>query len=109
MDKMKIQSQQSNMSTTSQYGNMSTNLMKNRVGVMSPQQNNELKGSYKRVSLSGDDDAGYIPVSCLNSFTHDWAIKVRCTKKYAMRSWNNAKGTGELFNADLIDRGECQI
>lgn len=26
-----------------------------------------------------------------------------------MRSWNNAKGQGDLFNCDLIDRGDCQI
>lgn len=107
MDKMKLQSQQTNISSSSQFGNISTNLNKNRVEHQEP--SHELKGSYKRVSLSGDDDAGFIPVSCLNTFTHDWAIKVRVTKKYAMRSWNNPKGQGDLFNVDLIDRGDCQI
>ena len=77
---------------------MSSNLMQNRVSHPtrpSLDKNNavtEISGSYKRVSLSGDDDAGYIPVSCLNTFTHDWAIKVRMVKKYPMKSWNNARG-----------------
>lgn len=70
---------------------------------------NELGASFKRVSLSGDDDGGYIPISCLNTFTHDWAVKVRVTKKYPMKSWNNARGQGELFSCDLIDRSDCQI
>lgn len=69
----------------------------------------ELGNSFKRVSLSCDDDAGYIPISCLNSFSHDWALKVRVTRKYPKREWNNARGQGLLFNCDFIDRSDCQI
>lgn len=109
---------------SSNFGNMSNNLLKNRVShVGNPQSTNlkpenpsdknemanELGNSFRRVSLAGDDDGGYIPISCLNTFTHDWALKVRVTRKYPMRQWNNARSQGELFSCDLIDRSDCQI
>lgn len=109
----------------SDYAGQSTNLMKNRVVHQGQAQSNQKPGlddfkkgdqmaqvlgdSFKRVSLSGDEDAGYIPLSCLNTFTPDWAIKVRLAKKYPMKSWNNARGTGELFSCELIDRSDCLI
>lgn len=54
-------------------------------------------------------DKGYLPVKALNTFSSDWAIKVRVTKKYPLKTWNNAKGSGELFNIDLIDMDGTQI
>jgi hypothetical protein len=45
----------------------------------------------------------YMPVSCLNTFTQDWVIKVKITKKYDLKQWKNAKGSGTLLNLDLID------
>lgn len=46
---------------------------------------------------------GYLPVKALNTFSNDWAIKVRVTRKHPIKSWKNAAGEGELFNVDLID------
>jgi replication factor A1 len=45
----------------------------------------------------------YTPVKVLNQFSTDWRIKVRVTKKYDIKKWNNARGTGELFTVDLVD------
>ena len=51
----------------------------------------------------------YTPVKVLNQFTSDWRIKVRVTKKYDVKKWNNAGGTGELFTIDLVDAEGTQI
>jgi replication factor A1 len=40
----------------------------------------------------------------LNTYTQEWVIKAKITKKYPMRTWNNAKGSGTLLNMDLVDR-----
>lgn len=42
-------------------------------------------------------------------FFLDWKIKARVTKKREKRSWTNARGTGTLFNVDLIDKEGTQI
>jgi hypothetical protein len=47
------------------------------------------------------EDQMFMPVSCLNTFTQDWIIKVKINKKNELRHWNNAKGTGMLLNLDL--------
>ena len=53
-----------------------------------------------------EDERDYVPVNCLNTFMRDWAIKVKVTKKYDMRRWNNARGSGTLLNVDLMDVGK---
>ena len=40
---------------------------------------------------------------------HDWVIKVKVVKKYPIKNWTNAKGTGCLCNVDLMDRENGQI
>ena len=50
-----------------------------------------------------------MPVSCLNTFTQDWVIKVKVCKKYDLKHWNNARGTGTLLNVDLMDKSSGQI
>jgi hypothetical protein len=45
-----------------------------------------------------------MPVSCINTFTQDWAIKVKIIKKYALKEWKNMKGAGTLLTVDLMDR-----
>lgn len=98
------------MSTTSQFLNQQNNLREKKVSA--PYQNDDVNKSvpsHKKLSLSNDDDAGYIPISCLNTFTQDWAIKARVCRKYPVKHWNNARGQGSLFKIDLVDRGDCQI
>ena len=34
---------------------------------------------------------------------------MRVVKKYDTKTWNNAKGTGELFNIDMMDIDGTQI
>ena len=50
-----------------------------------------------------------MPVSCLNTFTQDWIIKVKITKKYQVRQWKNARGEGTILNLDLMDKENTQI
>lgn len=38
----------------------------------------------------------------LNSFIHDWTIRVKVITK-ASREWSNANGSGTLMNVDLMD------
>ena len=56
-----------------------------------------------------EDENDYVPVNCLNTFMRDWAIKVKVTKKYDIRTWNNARGSVTLLNVDLMDKGKNQI
>ena len=46
----------------------------------------------------------FMPVSCLNTFTQDWIIKVKIIKKCDLKNWSNARGTGMLLNLDLMDK-----
>ena len=46
----------------------------------------------------------YMPIKALNQFSNDWKIKARVVKKGELRNWKNARGEGQLFNVDLIDR-----
>lgn len=51
----------------------------------------------------------FMPIKAINTFNMDWRIKARVVKKGAMRTYNNAKGPGKLFNIDLVDRDNTQI
>jgi hypothetical protein len=44
-----------------------------------------------------------MPLSCMNTFTQDWVIKVKVNKK-VFKTYNNAKGPGQLLNVDLMDK-----
>lgn len=51
----------------------------------------------------------YIPIMALNQYSTDWRIKARIIKKGDMRTWNNAKGQGNLFSIDMMDAEGTQI
>jgi len=34
----------------------------------------------------------------------NWRVKLRCTKKSDIRTWDNEKGSGSLVNVDFCDR-----
>ena len=86
----------------------STNLDQRRVMPPSINGFSNNASEKKRPSLA-NDDAGFMPVSCLNTFTQDWVIKVKVVKKYELKHWNNARGTGTLLNIDLMDKSNGQI
>jgi hypothetical protein len=50
----------------------------------------------------------YTPIKVLNTYTHDWKIKVRVLKK-SKRSWSNMKGSGLVMTVDLVDSEGTQI
>jgi len=43
------------------------------------------------------------PLSALSTFSKDFTIVVRCSKKNTMKTYNNAKGPGNLFSFLVID------
>lgn len=49
------------------------------------------------------------PINSLNPYNNNWAIKARVTRKDVMKTWNNARGTGQLFGFDLLDNSGAQI
>jgi len=51
----------------------------------------------------------YTPIKTLNTFTFDWKIKARVTKKHQKRPWKNAKSEGYVFNIELMDSDGTQI
>ncbi|KAL3678223.1 hypothetical protein R1sor_021179 [Riccia sorocarpa] len=49
------------------------------------------------------------PLVSLNPYESIWTIKVRVTSKGPMRSFSNARGSGNLFNVELTDEEGTQI
>ncbi|KAH1028515.1 replication protein A 70 kDa DNA-binding subunit [Dendroctonus ponderosae] len=43
------------------------------------------------------------PISSLSPYQSKWVIKARVINKGEIRKWENAKGSGQLFNFDLAD------
>lgn len=43
------------------------------------------------------------PIESLNPFQDKWTIRARVTSKPSIRTWNNSKGEGRVFNVDLVD------
>ena len=51
----------------------------------------------------------YQPVASLNPYGSRWTIKVRVTNKGDVKTFNNARGPGKLFSADLLDEQGGEI
>ena len=45
----------------------------------------------------------FTPIRALSTFSTDWTIRARVTKKWDLKEWNNSRGTGKLFTANLMD------
>ena len=55
------------------------------------------------------DNIATMPIVAINPYNNNWTIKARITNKSAIRSWNNAKGSGTLFSVDLLDDQGSEI
>ena len=60
------------------------------------------------VAKSSLSDECYTPIKVLNTYTNDWKIKARITKKNK-RSWQNMKGSGVIMTVDMVDTEGTQI
>jgi len=56
-----------------------------------------------------DDDDIYTPIKALSPMNSDWIIKARVSKKYPVKEWTNARGSGKLLNFELVDKHGVQI
>eukprot|EP00794_Sanderia_malayensis_P014156 gene14156-15634_t len=62
-------------------------------------------GSKMSSNPAGGAPGGVVvhPISSLTPYQNRWTIRARVTNKSPIRTWNNSKGEGKLFNCDLLD------
>lgn len=51
----------------------------------------------------------YTPIKCLSTFSYDWRIKVRLTKKGARKTYKNARSEGYFLHVELMDHHGTMI
>jgi ssDNA-binding replication factor A large subunit len=59
--------------------------------------------------IGDKDEVHYMPIKALNTFSTEWKIKARITKKHQKKAWKNAKTAGVLLNIELMDSAGTQI
>ncbi|XP_021761491.1 replication protein A 70 kDa DNA-binding subunit B-like [Chenopodium quinoa] len=69
---------------------------------------NEQRGNAAPAARMGMTRRVY-PLASLNPYQGNWTIKVRVTSKATMRTYNNARGEGNVFNVELTDEDGTQI
>lgn len=62
----------------------------------------------KRVSVGSSDDI-YTPIKHLNTYTMDWKIKARVTKKHEKKTLPRNGSELIILNIDLMDKEGSQI
>lgn len=62
-----------------------------------------------REVIGDKDELHYMPIRALNTFSTEWRIKARLTKKHQKKQWKNAKTAGVLLNVELMDQAGTQI
>ena len=60
----------------------------------------------EKIDVANDE---YCPLALLNNMINDWVIRVKVAKKYPIRNYQNARGSGSILNIDLIDKNMTQI
>ncbi|XP_031572203.1 replication protein A 70 kDa DNA-binding subunit-like [Actinia tenebrosa] len=60
-------------------------------------------GSHQPVNRGGDGHKTVFPISGLTPYQNRWTIRARVTSKSGIRTWNNSRGEGRLFNVELVD------
>jgi replication factor A1 len=69
------------------------------------QQPNSFNSSYNRpVSKSPISDKNVRAIEALNPYCSPWTIKCIVDSKGDMKTWNNARGSGNLFSVTLKDK-----
>ena len=63
-------------------------------------------GANRRADASANQ---FYPIKSINPFMREFTIKARVTSKSSVRTWNNARGQGKLFNVVLIDADGDEI
>jgi replication factor A1 len=50
-----------------------------------------------------------VPINAVNPYNNKWVILARVTRKSDKRTWQNARGSGTLFNIELMDKEGTEI
>lgn len=54
-------------------------------------------------SLNAGMEIQTTPINALSPYQNRWVIKARVSNKSDIKTWNNSRGSGKLFNMELID------
>lgn len=79
------------------YGGVGSGMPTASSGGYNPSTNN------RPVVRDGGIPGNIMPIANLNPYGNKWMIKARVTRKGDLRTYSNAKGTGCLFDCDLLD------
>lgn len=60
-------------------------------------------GSHKPLASRGNNIRSVFPITSLTPYQNRWTIRVRVTSKPKVRTYNNSRGEGRVFNVDLVD------
>ena len=55
------------------------------------------------MKISDKDEDDYMPLSFMSTFTNDWVIKCKVTKKYQLKPYQNQNGSGNILKIELCD------
>lgn len=72
---------------------------------------NQVANQAKNVNTNKSEPTVIHPINSLNPYNRRWTIKGRVTYKSELKTWNNARGSGQLFTFNLLDKqnGEIKI
>ena len=51
----------------------------------------------------------YTPLSRLSTFTRNFSLKVKVTRKYDLKHWSNDRSSGNLLSCEIADRDGTQM
>lgn len=69
----------------------------------SPVNNNALKTSKSLTPGTPGGNSRIFKIATLTPYQNRWRIRARVTNKSNIRTWNNSRGEGRLFNINLLD------
>lgn len=72
-------------------------------------QNSEQKFNSPAPTSKPKSNANYgniVPIESLSPYQNSWTIKARVSYKGDLKTWQNARGSGKLFNINLLDESD---